>query len=292
MVSRFVFLSIIIPIYNAQRTLQACLLSIKSQVFSDFEVLMVDDGSTDESAIQCRRICMEDSRFILLQQPHRGVSAARNAGLQIAQGAVVSFVDSDDTVELNYTQEINRTFRAIDCQVVFFGYNRIMHHGTYVEHRTPPSMAAAIDDYYLLLASQNMFGYTWLKAYRRDVLQAVRYNEDLLLFEDEVFTCDVLSNCSSVTVAPKSIYNYYIDVPDSLSQRVCNNYCLQRDRIFLAWQKFFVEKHYDVDKLMQIASGCYHACQLHKLRHYTSEEQFQTDLLQCHFFRFMEAMHR
>lgn len=287
-----VFLSIIIPIYNAQKTLQTCLRSIQCQVFTGFEVIMVDDGSTDESVIQCRQMCLEDPRFILLQRPHRGVSAARNAGLRIARGMVVSFVDSDDTVEPNYTQEISRAFQASDCQVVFFGYNRIMHHGTYVEHRTPPNIASAMEDYYLLLSAQNMFGYTWLKAYRREILQEVKYNEELSLFEDEVFTCDVLTKCSSVAIISKPIYNYFTDVPNSLSQRICNNYCLQRDQIFLAWKKLFVENHYTLDKLLQIASECYNACMHHKLRYYPSEEQFQTDLLQCHFYCFKEMMHR
>ena len=289
--SASVFLSIIIPIHNGQKTLQSCLRSIQCQIFTDFEVIMVDDGSTDESAIQCRRMCSEDLRFILLQQQHSGVSAARNTGLRIARGTVVSFIDIDDTVEPDYTLEINRAFQTTDFQVVFFGYNRIMHHGTYVEHRTPPGIVSSMEDYYLLLSAQNMFGYTWLKAYRREVLQEVQYNEDMSLFEDEVFTCDVLTKCSSVAVISKPIYNYFTDVSGSLSQRVCNNYCLQRDRIFLAWQNLFVKKHYALDKLNQIASECYNACLYHKQRHYPSEEQFQTDLQQCHFYRFKEVIH-
>lgn len=250
---------------------------------------MVDDGSTDESVDLCRQVCKKDCRFILLSQPHRGVSAARNTGMQIACGRVISFVDCDDTIESNYALEICKALQGTDKHVVFFGYNRIMDHGTYVERRIPPDAGSTADDFYLLLSDRNMFGYTWLKAYKKEVVQDVWFDEGLSRFEDEVFTCDALKSGLSVTIIQKPIYNYNAEMPNSLSLRASENYCLLRDRIFLAWRSLFERNHYELSKLLQIAEECYRACEYHKLRYYPSEGLFLEDLHQCNFYHYMEA---
>jgi len=92
-------LSIVVPVYNAEPYLQKCLESIRNQIFQNFEVLMIDDGSTDGSSIICDDYATLDERFIVIHQNNQGVSAARNKGLEIAQGYYVGFVDSDDWIE-------------------------------------------------------------------------------------------------------------------------------------------------------------------------------------------------
>ncbi|HEU5397112.1 MAG TPA: glycosyltransferase family 2 protein [Verrucomicrobiae bacterium] len=89
-------LSIVVPAFNAEATVAHTLDSIRTQTFGDFEVLVVDDGSTDSTASVVRNFCAGDSRFILIQQPNAGVSAARNAGIERARGELIAFLDADD----------------------------------------------------------------------------------------------------------------------------------------------------------------------------------------------------
>ena len=91
-------ISIIVPVYNAEDYLERCLHSILDQEFSSYEVILVDDGSTDASWLICDRYSSTDPRFITLHQPNKGVSAARNAGINMAQGEYVMFLDADDAL--------------------------------------------------------------------------------------------------------------------------------------------------------------------------------------------------
>lgn len=90
--------SVIIPVYNVEKYLESCLESIKSQTFTDYELILINDGSTDESFAIMRRYAERDARIRIISQSNRGVSAARNLGLSVAEGDYVLFVDSDDTI--------------------------------------------------------------------------------------------------------------------------------------------------------------------------------------------------
>ena len=94
-------ISIIVPVYNAEKTLAQCLDSIIGQNFSDFEILLVNDGSSDSSLQICQRYAEMDSRIILINTPNRGVSRARNEGLRSARGSFIGFVDSDDWIDMD-----------------------------------------------------------------------------------------------------------------------------------------------------------------------------------------------
>ena len=94
-------ISIIVPVYNVEKYLERCLDSILSQTFSDFELILVNDGSTDHSLEICRSYAEKDERILLIDQENRGLSAARNAGIAVAKGEYLGFVDSDDYIAQN-----------------------------------------------------------------------------------------------------------------------------------------------------------------------------------------------
>ena len=91
-------ISIIIPIYNSERFIDRCLYSVLNQSFSDFEVILVDDGSTDSSPVLCDAYALKDNRIKVFHRQNGGASAARNFGLSVASGRYISFVDSDDYI--------------------------------------------------------------------------------------------------------------------------------------------------------------------------------------------------
>ena len=96
--------SVIVPVYKVEQYLGRCIASVLAQTFADLELILIDDGSPDESGAICDRFAAEDDRIIVIHQKNRGVSAARNAGLDIARGKYIVFVDSDDAVEENYLE--------------------------------------------------------------------------------------------------------------------------------------------------------------------------------------------
>lgn len=106
-------ISVIVPIYNAEKYLERCVKSLIAQTFHDIEILLIDDGSTDASSILCARLKKEDSRIRILHKPNGGLSSARNAGLLAASGAFIGFVDADDTVSPTFLKRFCRRLSSI-----------------------------------------------------------------------------------------------------------------------------------------------------------------------------------
>ena len=99
-------ISVIIPVYNVENYLEECLNSVQTQTYTNIEVILVNDGSTDKSKLICERYCKEDSRFHLLNQENQGLSAARNNGVAASTGEFIAFVDSDDIILPNYLETL------------------------------------------------------------------------------------------------------------------------------------------------------------------------------------------
>ena len=119
------FFSVIVPVYNAEKTLRRCLDSILRQTFSDYEVILVDDGSKDSSLDICKSYCAKDKRFSVLHQENSGVSKARNRGLDSAKGNYICFVDSDDTITSDYLEQVNNAATAQKTDAIFIGYREV-----------------------------------------------------------------------------------------------------------------------------------------------------------------------
>ena len=112
--------SIIVPVFNAQQYLHECVRSIKSQTCQDFEVIMVDDGSTDATIRDLDVIKSEDNRFQIFHQEHRGVSSARNVGINKAAGDFICFVDADDQVAPTYLADLYHAIGEADSSMCGF----------------------------------------------------------------------------------------------------------------------------------------------------------------------------
>ena len=201
--------SIIIPVYNSEKTIERCLNSILTQSFQNYEVILIDDGSSDESFNICKKYEWKDSRYRVIHQVNRGPSVARNVGLDMAKGEWVCFVDSDDYIEENYLQDILDAIHKYTADIVFMGYNKVCENkkDTVV---VPDELCDTNLKQFISLSEKDMFGYTWIKSFRREVIGDIRFDAALNLFEDEVFTCQVIPYCTKVGVVTKPIYNYNI----------------------------------------------------------------------------------
>jgi glycosyltransferase involved in cell wall biosynthesis len=131
--------SIIVPLYNAEKYLRRCLDSIKAQTFSDFECILVDDGSTDGSFSVCEAYVENDGRFRLFHQENSGVGAARQKGISEAYGIYSLHIDSDDTIDPAMLERVQLQINKADCDILFMNYYEITPKGRkiYRELRFP-----------------------------------------------------------------------------------------------------------------------------------------------------------
>lgn len=227
--------SIIIPIYNAEKSLEKCLDSVNAQTFENYEVILIDDGSTDQSLNICRTYEKYSRKFCVHHQENTGPSAAKNAGLDIAEGKWICFIDSDDCVETSYLQDVWDASQKNDVDVVFIGHNKVDKNGT-KEAFLPGEVMETNIRTAMALSEHDMFGYTWIKAFRRDAIKEIRFDTSLNLFEDEVFICQALPNCRRIGMVNKPIYNYNVGDESSLIGRTHQDYCLKCDIVYQAWK--------------------------------------------------------
>lgn len=123
-------ISIIVPVYNVGSALESCLQSIQAQSYSNIEVVLIDDGSTDQSGYICDKFAENDKRFITVHQKNQGVSLARNAGLKIMSGKYVMFVDADDYLDQRICEVLLEQLHTKNCQIVIA--NKVFHSGNQV----------------------------------------------------------------------------------------------------------------------------------------------------------------
>lgn len=200
--------SVIVPVYNTAQHLAACLDSIVNQSYAELEILLVDDGSTDDSSAVCRRYAEQDPRITLLSQRNSGVSAARNAGLERATGVYVHFVDSDDWIETTLYERVVAAAESASATVAIFEYF-VDHPERSVRHRDPRSRYGLLeleDALELTFASPNSFAVTRLL--RRSCIGDVTFRRDLHWGEETLFLCEVLEQAANVIHLDEALYHY------------------------------------------------------------------------------------
>lgn len=204
-------ISVIIPVYNGEATLEACLDSILAQSFSDFEVIVSDNLSTDSTAEIIKRYTLKDNRITGIFCDVAGVSSARNAGIDAARGEFVFFVDSDDTVFPNalehlHAESAGRDIVIPNVMLVYEGFSAPM------DPQTGKVCGEGGD--VLKLFAEKLITYVThpvFKLYRTALLREnnIRFNPELSLGEDMLFNIDAFSHAESVCFSGEILYTYY-----------------------------------------------------------------------------------
>lgn len=221
------FFSVIVPVYNAESSISRCLESLRNQSFPDFEAILVDDGSTDASGEICRAAAASDVRFVYVGQDNRGVSAARNAGIQMAKGEYITFLDSDDAYSVEYLQSFfDVIHRYPECDHYLCGYKCVLENGN--EHAVriwkPDSNKVSLSDRSRIMDihGRELLAPLWNKAFRRAVVEErhLRMDESLSLGEDLLFNYAYLDSCGTqIVLLNQPLYSYSVSENDSLNRR-------------------------------------------------------------------------
>lgn len=202
--------SIIVPVYNAEATLRRCVDSILSQTYTDFELILVNDGSTDNSQSILDAYVEKDRRMRSIRKSNGGVSSARNVGLDIAKGEWVLFVDADDEVKSGWILEFDKLDSSADLGIQginFIGQNKTVRHiGNGYGNRNFIKTAVS------LMLANGILGYNWSKKFRREIIERnrLRYDTNLRFREDDVFTLKYCEYANSWASTSKSEYIYYM----------------------------------------------------------------------------------
>lgn len=207
-------ISIIVPVYNAEKYLYQCLNSVITQTFTNWECILVDDGSSDNSGAICDEYVAKDDRFRVYHKENEGVSMARNHGIEEARGKWLYFSDADDTLERSALSDLfGSVTHAVD--MVMGGYTICSEDGTIITfvdrsiRRTLSNMESIQEMY-----SATDFpyqGYLWCKLFKSSIIKVnnLRFDVDIHFNEDRLFVVRYLCNCNqSISYFTKSVYNY------------------------------------------------------------------------------------
>lgn len=214
-------ISVIVPIYQAEKYMRRCLDSIRAQTFSDFEAILVEDGSSDASGQICDEYAEQDSRFRVIHKEHEGVSIARQTGLDSAKGKYVIHADCDDWVEPEWLQSLYDKIEADNADMVFCDFERVFVNRSEPSVQRPSSMDNT--DILADLLVDRLMGVCWNKLIRTECFRRfnISFVPNMSFMEDLFVVCMLLVNGIKVSYLPKILYHY--DLSTNTSSLTRNN---------------------------------------------------------------------
>lgn len=226
-------ISIIVPIFNSQRYIEKCVKTIITQNYNNIEIILVNDGSTDNSPEICNQLSYIDERIKVIHKLNEGSSEARNTGIKVATGDFLLFIDSDDYVEKTLiTKLINRLF-VDSFDIVIFGFfvdyvdkNEKITRFKKVYNKYDFTNTKSIQNITFNTDFFNIIGYAWNKLYRKSFLNdhMIRFEKDALLCEDLVFNTLALTNTKKIASVRDPLVHYIQRQKESLGKMIYNNH--------------------------------------------------------------------
>lgn len=196
-------ISVIIPVYKVEQYLEDCIKSLLSQTFTDFEIILVDDGSPDNSGALCDKYAASDSRIKVFHKENGGVSSARNTGIKASKGEWICFVDSDDWVEPDYLEKLYKTVFEKQADVSICGFT--------MDVRKPEKIFTGREACVNVFCQKGFGGYSPLKLIKASLLkdgEGVFYNENYKYLEDSEFFLRLFKKCRKVVWNNYPLYHY------------------------------------------------------------------------------------
>lgn len=236
-------ISIIVPVYNAEKQIKKCIESLISQTYYDIEIILVDDGSKDSSLAICDDFAVLDNRVRVFHKANGGVSSARNYGLAEAKAKYIQFVDSDDHLEPDACKKLLEEIEYAKTELVVCGYFK----HTPNETRSIIYKGKTYDEFvdlerdFINLYPKLFFNYIWNKLYIREKI-TFRFDEEVSYGEDFIFNMNYLKNINRISVIEAPLYHYYF-MDNSLATSYNSKKIIDSDRMY----------NYSVDFAMKLS---------------------------------------
>lgn len=208
-------ISVIVPVYNAGKFIDKCIGSISQQTYANWELILVDDGSTDQSGYKCDQWADSDIRIKVYHQPNKGVSSARNLGIQQATGEILTFVDADDWLVINTFSDVYTYFESFDFVRTSMNYC----YGDFVQPYHVDETESWYDLLLQILSRKTILG-VCSAFYKTNIVKQYRisFNKNIRNGEDWLFTCQYLKVVEKVKTIDKAFYQY-----NKLNEDSCTN---------------------------------------------------------------------
>ena len=212
--------SIIVPVYNGEKSIERCLRSIQNQSYTNIEVIVVNDGSTDHTEKVIKKYVEEDARFHYIKKDNTGVSDSRNIGMASAKGEYFQFVDGDDWLVKRATEEFVRTAQLYDCDMVISDFYRVCGRKIMVKGHIdmgPVITRIKFAEYMMKAPANFYYGVLWNKFFKADIIRkfSLVCDTDLDWCEDFRFNLEYLQYVGNVGVIDRPLY-YYVKTKGSL----------------------------------------------------------------------------
>lgn len=208
------YISIIIPVYNAEQYIERCIDSVIKQTYYNIEIILVDDGSNDSSNQIIKKYEREDSRIRLFHQNNQGVSAARNLGIREARGCWISFLDADDYLELNAFEKLYQYIAEERKKVDIVCYSYVEDKDgklSYMNNTGIKKICDAEDLYMHVFDNNNISGYIWNKMFRKDIIEkeTIQFQKNIPMNEDLLFCAQYINKINKGMVIDIPYYYYF-----------------------------------------------------------------------------------
>lgn len=256
-------ISVIIPIYNSSQTLERTINSVINQTYKNLEIILVNDGSTDDSIKICKKYAEKDNRIIILNQENKGVGEARNHGIDVSTGDFISFVDSDDTMDENLYKELIATQIVTNADIVESGAKVVLgkDNEIFPYEKNDKIIIYENHDYMKNYLNFSLNVSVWGKIYKRELIGDIRF-PNLNINEDFVFLWEIVKRTNLFCENLNVNYHYYLDKEVSLSKAPFSS----NNMIMISHIEDVVNDVNNISPdLNKTAKNHYNACLLHTM---------------------------
>lgn len=239
-------ISVIVPIHNVDKYLSKCINSILNQSFKNLEIILINDGSSDNSADICEYFAKKDRRIVLFHQSYQGVAEARNRGLDLASGEFIGFVDSDDWIEHDMFEFLYLNLINNNVDITICNYKSVDTDGSllYCDKKNKLLMnnPAALEHY--LTDNQN---YLWNRLYKRHLFAGVRFPKNRV-FEDVFIGYRLIEQANNILILPECKY-YYVSHKDSITKRAFSSSRIDLVEAYIDRYYFLLPRYPELEKI-------------------------------------------
>lgn len=236
-------ISVIVPIYNVENYADRCINSIVNQTYKCLEIILVDDGSKDNSGVICDKWKLKDERIIVIHKKNGGLSDARNEGIKYATGDYIAFIDSDDFIDNDMFSILYKNIKKANSQISICKYIQIEENQQFEFKKSQEISIYSKEKAILeLLSEEKITNHAWNKLYKKDLFKTIRYPKGRN-FEDIGTTYKLFSKCDKIVYTPCECYAYIIR-GNSITGRVSEKSLF--DEIYLVKERFdYIDKTYN-----------------------------------------------